>query len=270
MTRALFFFLVVIVSAPAFAWRQSSTCIRIDEVDPLAPTAAARCSGTEQPFPFSWNQLEVSYQISETGSDDFADLETFIAEIDASFGQWSSESCSEFTFKFGGTAADLRHQVDEINWVGVVETDWPHSSGAIAITTVTTQRDGTIVDADMELNGAENTFAVVDETTMGDVYDVRNVVTHEAGHMLGLDHSVVFDSTMQFSSPPRQLKKRSLEDDDIEGLCTIYPMGFEPVMEPDPPSGNGCCATTSPQWPRQTQMILILLCVFLAQRVRRR
>ena len=267
--RALVFMLILSAPSAAFAWRQSTTCIRPEDVDPLAPTAAERCTGTERPLPFVWEKLEVPYAVGEAGSVDFPTQDGMIsdallAEIQTSFSQWSAEQCSEFEFVYDGTSEIAGHRFDGINWVGFLEEEWPHASGAIAVSTITTQLDGVIADADMELNGLENTFVVVDAETTGDVYDVRNVVTHEAGHMLGLDHSRVDDATMQFSSPPRQIEKRDLEPDDVEGLCTIYPLDFEPEPEPEP--DRGCCRQAGSRTDHTVWSIPLIFALFWGRR----
>ena len=67
-------------------------------------------------------------------------------------------------------------------------------------------------------------------------YDVQNVATHELGHSLSLDdlsgpsHS---EKTMYGYTAPGETKKRSLEADDIAGICHLYPAG--PTL---PASGN--------------------------------
>ena len=54
-------------------------------------------------------------------------------------------------------------------------------------------------------------------------YDVQNVMTHEFGHMLGLD-DVSADSsvTMYYSAGKGETKKRTLEQDDINGFNYLY------------------------------------------------
>jgi MYXO-CTERM domain-containing protein len=55
--------------------------------------------------------------------------------------------------------------------------------------------------------------------------DLRNTLTHEVGHLVGLAH--VPDSqpaaTMFARTTPGEIEKRSLSEDDIAGVCAIYP-----------------------------------------------
>lgn len=60
--------------------------------------------------------------------------------------------------------------------------------------------------------------------------DLQNTVTHEVGHFLGLAHSGVTGATMSATTAPGELSKRDLAQDDVAGVCAIYPPG----------SGCGC------------------------------
>ncbi|MFW5878805.1 MAG: matrixin family metalloprotease, partial [Myxococcota bacterium] len=132
---------------------------------------------------------------------------------------------------------------------------WEHPSGAIAMATTTFHRStGLLVDADIELNEARYHFTArdgppcedgsVDSCTLdsdckpheeclrgecrtsGCVHtDVANTVAHEAGHALGLDHSEYVQATMYPSASLGDTNKRDLHEDDIQGLCDIYPAG---------------------------------------------
>ncbi|MFL5300452.1 MAG: hypothetical protein ACJ79R_08935, partial [Anaeromyxobacteraceae bacterium] len=135
---------------------------------------------------------------------------------------------------------------------------WSHDDasgggGILALTTVTFDVDtGEIVDADMELHGWDGNlasptgfyFTCASSSTCGPTYggqncaaiDVQNTVTHEAGHMLGLDHVCVAggaapsnvcpagaEPTMAPTAGKGDIDKRTLEPDDVAGVCSIYP-----------------------------------------------
>jgi MYXO-CTERM domain-containing protein len=116
---------------------------------------------------------------------------------------------------------------------------WDHGSAVIATTTSTSNRfTGQIEDADIELNDAPGPdgnrfiFSTVDSplcaraNQVGCVnIDIRNTVTHEAGHSIGLAHTPIADATMFATAPPGELTKRTVHADDIAAICAIYPKG---------------------------------------------
>jgi len=116
---------------------------------------------------------------------------------------------------------------------------WDHDDAILATTTTTTDRNtGQLLDADVEFNdatapdGTKWTFSTVDSPpcqsdTQSDCVniDVQNTATHEEGHTIGLAHSLDPNATMYATAPMGETSKRTLSDDDIAAVCTIYPLG---------------------------------------------
>lgn len=105
---------------------------------------------------------------------------------------------------------------------------WLHQLGALAITTVTFEgNQGELLDADIEINDTGFSFTSCDpeETECLVDFDLQNTLTHELGHLLGLDHSVEAEATMFASAPRRDTSKRTLAVDDEAALCAVYPAG---------------------------------------------
>jgi hypothetical protein len=131
---------------------------------------------------------------------------------------------------------------------------WEHSPQTIALTTTSYKPDtGEILDADMELferdpqQGTGYWFTCassgpvcgaqsVAPTTSCISMDLGSTVTHEAGHMLGLAHPCrnpsdcleAAQTTMFGTAALGDTQKRTLKDDDVQGVCTIYPAGGAP------------------------------------------
>jgi len=117
---------------------------------------------------------------------------------------------------------------------------WNHDDSVIATTTTTSNRyTGQINDTDIELNdspasdGTRFRFSTADSpacsaTAQTDCVsiDIQNTVTHEAGHSIGLDHSLDPVATMYATAPLGETSKRKLHQDDTDAVCAIYPKGL--------------------------------------------
>ena len=261
-----------------------------------SPKAYVR-SRTEGGIPISWDDACIVFYLNEAGASavTFDDTRSEVLE---SFQTWSEVDCADMTFVYGGSTNDdfvgFRNGGPNANvlvWRNTVD-DWEHPPGVIGLTTVTfcseakgagCYRAGLILDADIEFNGGEFEFTVTD-TRRRVRYDVQNTVTHELGHVIGFDHTPVPQATMYASAPKGEVSKRTLHDDDIEGLCEVYPMPVsdggapEPCSVPDggfvaPPasssgSSNGCHVAPASA-PTGAAPLLLLVAPALCRRRRR-
>jgi hypothetical protein len=128
----------------------------------------------------------------------------------------------------------------------------------IALTTTTFNvNTGEIYDTDIELNGAGFVFSTVDSPPCTSqpphappvptcvATDIRNTLTHEVGHVTGLDHNTTDPTvTMYPTAGLGDTDKRAPHQDDIDGLCAIYPVGA--ATEGCQTKACGCGATGSP------------------------
>jgi len=146
---------------------------------------------------------------------------------------WRSQSCSGRV-----PSADPCHDDEAVDPFACVEKYdcWLHGPGVIALTTTSyNRRTGEVMDADIEFNGGPGGFrftateavepACGGRSTRTDCVatDVENTATHELGHFLGLAHSAEPEATMYASAPDGETRKRDLDADDEEALCTVYP-----------------------------------------------
>jgi len=133
-----------------------------------------------------------------------------------------------------------------VNVVYFDDNGWAASQdnidSTLALTTVSFDSAGDILDADMAINSARHDFTVGDESIQEDLV---SIVTHEVGHFLGLAHSPRPDAVMYYSYA-QGTNKRALTDDDIEAICAVYPPQRKATCNPTPVGGLGdTCSGTS-------------------------
>lgn len=159
------------------------------------------------------------------------------AAIDGSYRTWglAMPASGGLIFVDGGTTSAAPGQQDGRNVIG-----WGWLPlGAIAQTTVYYYpTSGRIVEADMTLN-SRYSWAYTPPTTCAvssiycnpgpagpaGAYDLRNIVTHEAGHMMMLDDLYGWTNrglTMYGYGRPNQRSKDSLGTGDKLGVRAIY------------------------------------------------
>jgi hypothetical protein len=205
--------------------------------------------------------------------------------VDASAATWSAgaNSCTYLDISVltaTGTppraANDARNNVifRSSTWCkqiasGGCDPNVPYDPAALALTSVSAGTStGIIKDADIEINAFHFNWAdLVAHPELGTAYhDLQNAVTHEMGHVIGLDHTCylqppapldqngnpipdcasappdVLETTMFPSANPGDVDKRTLAPDDIQGVCDIYPIAQDPksCVPPSPPDSGGC------------------------------
>ncbi|PTL77399.1 myxosortase-dependent metalloprotease, MXAN_2677/MXAN_2678 family [Vitiosangium sp. GDMCC 1.1324] len=112
---------------------------------------------------------------------------------------------------------------------------WDSDARTIALTLTTyDEKSGIIYDSDIQLNASGFVFTTVDSppctTTSGSANncvatDVQNTMTHEIGHLIGLDHTLAPGSVMYPRAPPGELSKRNIDDGSRDFVCLAYPKG---------------------------------------------
>lgn len=142
------------------------------------------------------------------------------ALLDVATRTWEAPNCSSIQFQVNSERnIPIQTFANGSNDIFVHTQDWPSplASNALAHTIVYTS--GTIlVEADIHINARDYTFATVQ---VDGTYDLRSVLTHELGHVLGIGHSADVRATMA-AGLPFGLAARSLEDDDITAVCSLY------------------------------------------------
>jgi MYXO-CTERM domain-containing protein len=228
-----------------------------------------------------WPGACIFMQPDSDGTQDLS-LDLVTADVQQSITNWQmvTSACAYIQMSMD-TPAKLEAHLDGINVVKFRADKWCHpedsqnhnvcyAAPAAAITTVFyldrpgDAQDGYIIDADVELNDINFTFVDVmpgQPLPTGrpgtSIADLKNTLTHEFGHVQGLDHTCadsatpanevdengnpppgcnmlgtlspadkakIQEATMYNSAQPGETKKQSPEADDIAGICAIYPL----------------------------------------------
>jgi Matrixin len=266
---ALTFAVALLTGAHSQAFCRATGCDR-SQPDNTCQLDHAECEVTGKLLFWASSCVRFSVQ-QDAGPKHHIDYATFQGSVERAFSAWTSATCQ------GGGAPSLDVQVDgpiacdtseynstrgNANIVMFREDDWPYvgSEDALGITRLRFDPDtGELWDADIEINAVGGQFSVGDPV-IG--VDLDSLLTHEAGHALGLAHSLVAGATMK-AGYTNDDSMRSLEVDDVDGACAIYPPdrkaatssceerhGFsalcgsdQPEPEPEPvtpPSSSSC------------------------------
>jgi hypothetical protein len=229
---------VVGLTSEADAFCRSTTCTGDCPRDPDG------CKTTGQPLQWATSCVGISLQ---EDSSIHIPMKYFRQVVARSLIAWSDLACE------GGPATIAFSQLDDVscrqseynegdpnaNVILFQDTKWEYTSpdNNVAKTTVSFDPDsGEILDADIEINHAFNNFTISDTEI---VYDLESVLTHEVGHLIGIDHSPDFTATMYASYQPETIEQRTLEIDDIEAACASYPPTREAACDPEPEGGLG-------------------------------
>lgn len=284
----------VLWSAPAQAFEQTRSCYPIE--DGRTPT----CQKGQKSLPIQWKNGCTTWRNHSEFPDEFLDA------VQRSFATWNEVSGSYFRAYYAGSTDQFGSNYDcnggkrtNENVVSYVE-NWPDSlagSDVVALTSVVYAIDsGEILDADIRMNADH--FKWQNITQKGAdfaVVDVQNIMTHEVGHFLGLEHSTdgnyrgqhsAQEATMFANTYPNETKRRVLDADDKAGVRAIYPVASAPSATCEAPSslnhasvpdvfdgeryqcaakGSGCSASYAPVSTPSAHWLLWLLALYAAR-----
>jgi hypothetical protein len=174
-----------------------------------------------------------------------------------------------------------------------------YDPAALAITSVfVNKKDGKIRDADIEVNARNFTWADLDvDPAAQGKQDLQNALTHEMGHLIGLDHTcfpagtpgaiptdndgnpvpdcdsappAVRETTMFASAIPGDKDKRTLAPDDIAAVCAIYPLANDPMIYITTPEDTSACVCSLDGNGRGAGAVIPILSMLAAVALRRR
>ncbi len=149
-----------------------------------------------------------------------------ITAVEQSFATWENVTTAKIDFVSDGTTTQKNASAtDHLNLVSFVDNAFPFPPRVLAIAAKTLQVSpnddvARIIDADIVVNPE---FVAHDVGVgNGDFYDAQSIITHEIGHVMGLLHTGVVNSTMFFMLG-YGTKVQSLEQDDRSWASFKYP-----------------------------------------------
>ena len=201
-----------------------------------------------QGVPLAWRRPCIGYGIDARAGFDI-DFDQLSNIARTSIEKWTSVDCGGDSVGLSVlpweeptlcNKAEFDQQGRNVNTIAFV-SEWSSNAnpqeqsfdpGAIALTIVWFPANGEIVDADILINENQGPFVICPPTGCENSQllgaDLESVLTHEAGHFFGLAHSEDETSTMVATYPRGSIDNRTLEQDDIDGMCTIYQPGSVP------------------------------------------
>lgn len=181
--------LLVLTAAPAFA----------------AVRLTYQLNGSAVPVAWNATSFPIKYSVdrrivAKLGSAD---------SIDRGFNEWTALSSGVVSFKDTGAVDNPKAGQDGVNTVSMTEGIFG-GQNFIGLTTNWYDESAKIKESDIQL----------DPGVFAGNYNVQQIVEHEVGHLLGLDHSAVLSSMMYpyvgFNGVP------SLDSDDKIAIDNLY------------------------------------------------
>jgi hypothetical protein len=230
--------------------------------------------------PFAWRQTCVPLTVYPNDLTDLAPAQTMHA-VSAAAAAWSGGQ-NACTF-LGITAQSSTDPAPRAHYDGnnvvvflrdsfCAADDPPgtcsYDPTALAISSVfVSTASGQIRDVDIEVNARYFAWTDVDtDPSPAGKFDLQDELTHEMGHLIGLDDScytpangvarpldnlgqpspdcatasaAVRATTMFPSMLAASASRRTLEPDDVQGLCDTYPVAMDPMFCPPAAGADG-------------------------------
>jgi len=190
------------------------------------PAAAFTVKQTSNGATVRWFGNSVSMRIDPSMQGYFQDLPVHDIVNDAATAWHGLDGVPELLLNVGepGPAGYQTGHGDAGNGVYLVE-DWELQENALAVTVATFETNsGKIVDADVLVNANHPLVLLPDGPEQrAEGFDLRGVLTHEMGHVLGLGESYeVREATMWPSVAPGETHQRDIHTDDEMGVKEAY------------------------------------------------
>ena len=179
---------------------------------------AYKVSKTKDGKIIKWKTNTVTYYVNTSGGPPGC-----LAAIQAAMQTWTDVPTSSFSFVYGGhITSTARNPKDGINIICFRKMS---NKARVARNYVQWNKEsGELYDSDIVFN-SDHKFSATDRCP-NDSYDIQSVLTHELGHSLSLNElykQIHAKKTMYWKENKGDTKKRTLDQDDIDGITYLYP-----------------------------------------------
>jgi len=176
------------------------------------PILAHQSSVTSSQKKIKWNYPIIPIRIYNNSNT----LPASAALIDQAIAEWNSASA--FNIQRTTTGNNLIRFSSDFSIYG---------SAVIGVTEVNYSTSGVVNSATVLLNEENYNFTSTPGMPSGNSVYLKDVVTHELGHFVGLSHSEVLNSTMFYQNFPGQSE---LAADDKAGIRSKYDTGYGKII----------------------------------------
>lgn len=187
-----------------------------------------------------WPNMPVQYKINESTIP--PSIAAFgKARLDQALAAWGEPSCTFWAVQNTGNSTASFNPNDGQSVFMWRSGQWPGQLGdvnsVIGVTMPVWDNNSAIFDADIVYN---NVGFCWNDNGGNNCVDTLSIATHEDGHFLGLDHSDVSGSTMEpFYGGGNAIA--SIEQDDIDGVCALYPSQGSAISSAAGSGGGNNC-----------------------------
>ncbi|KAF0244721.1 MAG: peptidase M10A and M12B matrixin and [Planctomycetota bacterium] len=167
----------------------------------------------------------VTFFMNAAGTDDVAggpatgDGE--VTMLTSDLGKWKTATGGSLDLAYGGSTPMGAVPMDGVNVVA-----WGSLGPGIGAVTSPVYFDGLMEEADVEMNS---------DMDWSDAVLFENVLLHELGHAVGMDHEDGVPAVMASAA----MGTTDLTTDDIAGISALYGTGTGGGAPPPPPGGTG-------------------------------
>ncbi len=183
------------------------------------PASAWEVLTNEAGQELQWAFMPIEYRINAANDQGISELSVNTA-ISTAIDQWTGVEDANILFDDLGATELAATEYGDDNVI-YFEPDWQYDASLLALTASWSNSEtGEILGFDIRINADDHLWTVSGE---GDRSDLQNMITHELGHVVGLDHtSVDSTATMFGTAVTGETVKRELKWDDKDGARYLY------------------------------------------------